>query len=96
MFIAQIKPPSVTLHPVVGLVHSAQRCGSLANAACRVRRYLKRQARLGGEKPSFPLRTDATKACCIKAGKHLVEITSGAGGLQRKHAQQHWERMSKC
>lgn len=96
MFIAQIKTP---------IRHSSS-CGwsgslsaalqLISKAACKVKHYLKHQARLQGEKPSFPMHTDATKACCIKAGKHLGEITSGAGGLQRKHAQQHWKRMIKC
>lgn len=81
MFIAQIKPPSVTLHPVVGLVPCARRCGSLAGCLRLQSEALSRApGEVTGRETELSNARGCYKACCIKAGKHLDEITSGAGG----------------
>lgn len=75
MFIAQIKPPSVTLHPVVGLVHSARCCGSLAGCLKLQSEALSQapgEFERRGEKLSFPVHTDATKPVALRPANTLA------------------------
>lgn len=72
MFIAQIKPPSIILYPVVGLVESVQwsaRRQAIQNCKGLWPHYLMPQPRLQGEKPHSERHRDATKP--VELSKHL-------------------------